>query len=272
MSSRIVIKSDLPNKLYWKEVWGAKELLYTLSWRDLKVRYKQTYIGAAWSVIRPLLTTIIFTLIFTQVAKLDNPSSTPYALMVFTGMTAWQFFASSLSEASNSLSGNANLITKIYFPRVVVPLSALLTSLVDFGISLVLIAAMMLFFHFTPGYQVFFLPFFVVLLILFSCGISLLLTGLNVRYRDLRFIIPFIVQFGLYVTPIAFSSKSIPAQWRSWYAFNPMVGIIDGFRWCLLKESFNTYELIVSLVMVPVLLFTGIAVFRKSEKTFADDI
>lgn len=272
MSKEITVGPGIPNKHYWKEVWQSRELLYTLSWRDIKVKYKQTYVGAAWGIIRPLLTTLIFTLIFTKIAGLTNPSSAPYALMVFTGMTGWQYFSASLSEASNSLVSNSNLITKVYFPRMIVPLSALLTAMVDFSISLVLIACMMVYYKFMPGWQIVFFPLFVTMLILFTSGVCLFFTALNVKYRDFRFIIPFVIQFGLYVTPIAFSSKKIPVVWRFWYAFNPMVGIINGFRWSLLKDTLDIRDLVISMTGIVIFLLIGIFYFIKAEKSFADFI
>lgn len=268
----IIIKPGLTEKNYWKDLWRYRELFYILSWRDIKVRYKQTVIGAAWSVVRPVLTTIIFTFIFSRVAKLDNPGNAPYALMVFAGMLPWQFFSNSLSEASNSLVGNSNLITKVYFPRMIIPASAVITSLVDFLISFGLMIIMMIWFQFVPPIQILFLPVFTIIAFLCAFGVGLYLTALNVKYRDFRYILPFIVQFGLYITPVGFSSAVLPEKWRLWFSLNPMVGVIDGFRWCLLGEPYNSQSILISCVVTLIFLIIGIRYFRKLEKTFADNI
>ena len=268
----MIIEPGRIEKNYWKDLWRYRELFYILSWRDIKVRYKQTVIGAAWSIIRPLLTTIIFTIVFSRIAKLQNPSTAPYALMVFAGMLPWQFFSNALSEASNSLIGNANLITKVYFPRMIIPASSVITSLVDLGISFVIMIGMFLWFQFIPSWQIIFLPLFIILAFLCSFGIGLYLTAVNVKYRDFRYIIPFIVQFGLYITPVGFSSAVVTEKWRMWYALNPMVGIIDGFRWCILGDQMHWDSFWVSLVIITLFLYIGIFYFRKMERTFADNI
>jgi lipopolysaccharide transport system permease protein len=271
-SDELIIEVGRTEKNYWKDIWHYRELLYILSWRDIKVRYKQTVIGAAWSILRPLLTTIIFTFIFSRVAKLSAPGVASYALMVFVGMLPWQFFANSLSEASNSLLGNANLITKVYFPRLIVPASSVITSLVDFGISFFILVGMYCWYHFLPPVQIFLLPVFILLAFFCAFGIGLYLTAVNVKYRDFRYIIPFIVQFGLYITPVGFSSSVIPEKWRLIYALNPMVGVIDGFRWCLLGESMHWDTFGISMIITLFFLWIGIGYFRKMEKTFADNI
>jgi lipopolysaccharide transport system permease protein len=260
------------NKKYWSNIWKYRELIYILSWRDIKIRYKQTVIGATWSIIRPLLTTIIFTIVFNRIAKLQNPSSAPYLLMVLVGMLPWQFFAAAVGEATNSIIGNAGLITKIFFPRIIIPLSTVITSFFDFGVSFIIIVCAFLCFRFVPHWQIVFLPFFIIELYLFSLGFSLFMTSLNVKYRDFRHLITFVIQIGLYVTPVAFSSKSIPGSWRIWYALNPMAGIIDGFRWTLLHDSMYWQGLWLSIIITILLLWSGVAYFRKTEKTFADDI
>lgn len=271
-TEEIVIRPGLSEKNYWKDLWRYRELFYILSWRDIKVRYKQTVVGAAWSIIRPVITAVIFTILFSKVAKLDNPGVAPYALMVFAGLLPWQFFANALSESSNSLVGNSNLITKVYFPRMIVPASSVITSLVDFAISFGIFLVMLVWFQFLPPVQVLALPLFIVLAFLCAVGIGLYLTALNVKYRDFKYIIPFIVQFGLYITPIGFSSAVIPEKWRIVYALNPMVGIIDGFRWCLLGDPFNPVSLGISIAITVMALLIGIRYFRKVEKTFADNI
>ncbi len=268
----LVIEPGQTAKNYWKDLWRYRELFYILSWRDIKVRYKQTVIGAAWSVIRPLLTTIIFTIIFSRVAKLDNPGTAPYALMVFAGMLPWQFFSNSLSESSNSLIGNANLITKVYFPRLIIPASSVITSLVDLAISFVIMLCMFAWYQFIPSWHIIFLPLFVLLAFTCSFGIGLYLTAVNVKYRDFRYIIPFIVQFGLYISPVGFNSFVINEKYRMLYSLNPMVGVIDGFRWCLLGDPMHWRSFIVSVVITILFLFIGIYYFRKMEKSFADNI
>lgn len=268
----LIIEPGRTEKNYWKDLWRYRELFYILSWRDIKVRYKQTVIGAAWSIIRPLLTTIIFTIVFSRIAKLQNPGAAPYALMVFAGMLPWQFFSNALSESSNSLIGNANLITKVYFPRMIIPASSVITSMVDLGISFIIMIGMFIWFQFIPSWHIIFLPLFVVLAFLCSFGIGLYLTAVNVKYRDFRYIIPFIVQFGLYITPVGFSSAVIPDKWKILNSLNPMVGIIDGFRWCLLGDTVNWNSFLVSVVIIALFLWLGIFYFRKVEKTFADNI
>ncbi len=268
----LVLESGRADKHYWKDLWRYRELFYILSWRDIKVRYKQTVLGAAWSIIRPLLTTIIFTIVFSKIAKLDNPGNAPYALMVFAGMLPWQFFSNALSESSNSLIGNANLITKVYFPRLIIPASSVITSLVDFAISFLILIVMMFWYHYIPSWHIVFLPVFIILAFLCAFGVGLYLTAVNVKYRDFRYIIPFIIQFGLYITPVGFSSSVIGEKWKSLYALNPMVGIIDGFRWCILGNPMNWNSFIFSVLVILVFLIIGVTYFRKMEKSFADNI
>src|SRR5450432_1064863 len=271
--TELLIEPGRTEKNYWRDLWVYRELFYILSWRDIKVRYKQTVIGAAWSVIRPLLTMIIFTVIFGRVAKLPTEGTAPYAIMVYAAMLPWQFFANALSEASNSLIGNTNLITKIYFPRMIIPASSVIVSMVDFAISFVLMLILFLWYHYLPSWQIILLPLFIALAFLTSFGISLYITALNVKYRDFRYIIPFIVQFGLYVSQVGFSSSIVPAKWRLLYSLNPMVGVIDGFRWCILGEQKMYWPgFLVSCVVIAIFCYVGVRYFRKTEKTFADNI
>lgn len=272
MPFEIVIEAGASEKNYWKDLWRYRELFYILAWRDLKVRYKQTVIGAAWSIIRPVLTTIVFTIVFSRVAKLHAPGAIPYALMVFVGMMPWQFFANSLSEASVSLIGNANLITKVYFPRMIIPASSVITSLVDLAITFGLLVLMFFFYRFVPGWKIVLLPIFILIAFLTAFGVGLYVTALNVKYRDFRYIIPFIVQFGLYITPVGFSTSIVPEKWRLLYSLNPMVGVIDGFRWCILDEPLNISSFFISIVIGILFLWLGIVYFRKTEKSFADNI
>ncbi len=268
----LIIEPGRAEKNYWKDLWRYRELFYILSWRDIKVRYKQTVIGAAWSIIRPLLTTIIFTLVFSKIAKLQNPGAAPYALMVFAGMLPWQFFSNALSESSNSLIGNANLITKVYFPRMIIPASSIITSMVDLGISFIIMLGMFIWFQFIPSWHIIILPLFVIMAFLCSFGVGLYLTAVNVKYRDFRYIIPFIVQFGLYITPVGFSSAVVPEKWKFWYALNPMVGVIDGFRWCILGDPMQWTSFFLSLFIIVMFLWLGVVYFRKMERSFADNI
>jgi lipopolysaccharide transport system permease protein len=268
----IIIAPGKAELNYWKDLWRFRELFYILSWRDIKVRYKQTVIGAAWSIIRPLLTTIIFTIIFSKVAKLPVPGFAPYALMVYAGMLPWQFFSNALSEASGSLIGNANLISKVYFPRMIIPASSVITGLVDFGVSFFILIVMFIWYQFLPPIQILLLPIFIIIAFFCAFGIGLYLTAVNVKYRDFRYIIPFIVQFGLYVTPVGFSSTVIEKKYSFWFGLNPMVGVIDGFRWCLLGEPFHMRSFIQAITITSLFLWLGVTYFRKMERTFADNI
>src|SRR5580692_360437 len=272
MEDVIVIEPGRHERNYWLDLWRYRELFRVLAWRDLAVRYKQTVIGVAWAVIRPLLTMVVFTVIFGRIAKLPSDGSAPYPLMVFAGMLPWTFFSTGLSEASGSLIGNANLISKVYFPRLIVPTATVVVAFADFLITFSILVAMMAWYRFAPGWQILLLPAFVLLAFVASIGPGLWLTALNVKYRDFRHVIPFVVQLGLYVSPVGFSSSVVPAQWRLLYSLNPMVGVIDGFRWCLLRGQSELYPpgLLVSVVVVSFFLWFGIRRFRKTEKTFAD--
>ena len=267
----IIIEPGRAEKNYWSDLWRYRELFEVLARRDIAVRYKQTLIGVAWAVIRPVITMVIFTIIFGRVAKLPSEGSAPYALMVFAGMLPWTFFSSALSEASNSLVANSNLISKVYFPRLIVPTATVVVAFIDFLISFGIMVVMMVWFRFWPGFNILLLPVLVVVAFLAALGPGLWITALNVKYRDFRYVIPFLVQFGLYVSPVGFSSSVIPEQWRLLYSLNPMVGVIDGFRWCLLGQSQITWPSFgLSLGVTILFLFLGISKFRKMEKTFAD--
>jgi len=269
----LIIEAGKTEGRYWKDIWQYRELFYFLSWRDILVRYKQTVIGIAWAVIRPLLTMIILTIVFGKIAKLPS-EGIPYPILVFAAMLPWQFFSNALSDAGNSLVGNANLISKIYFPRLIIPTSAVVTSFIDFLISGVILAALMAWYHFLPGWRILSLPIFISIAFAAAMGTGLWITALNVKYRDFRYIIPFIVQFGLYISPVGFSSSIVPDKWRLLYSINPMVGVIDGFRWALLGSKSVIYwpGFLLSIAVVGVVLVTGIIYFRKTEKTFADII
>ncbi len=268
----IVIEPGRDESNYWRDLWRYRELFYVLAWRDLAVRYKQTAIGAAWALIRPLLTMIVFIVIFGRIAKLPSDGAAPYPLMVFAGMVPWTFFSTGLAEAANSLIGNANLISKVYFPRLIVPTATVGVAFVDLLIAFAILAGMMAWYGIMPSWHVAFLPAFVVLVFVASIGPALWITALNVKYRDFRYVIPFIIQFGLYVSPVGFSSAVVPEDWRLVYSLNPMVGVIDGFRWCLLGGQSRLYlpGLAVSVAVAAFFLWFGIRRFRNTEKTFAD--
>jgi lipopolysaccharide transport system permease protein len=271
-STKIILEAGRSEKNYWRDLWHYRELFQVLAWRDLSVRYKQTIIGVAWAVIRPFLTMVVFTIIFGKVAKLPADGTTPYGLMVFAGMLPWTFFATALAEASNSLVANSNLISKVYFPRLIVPTATIVVAFVDFLISFTLLAVMMVWYQFIPNWNILLLPVFVLLAFFASLGPSLWITALNVKYRDFRYIIPFLVQFGLYISPVGFSSSVIPEKWQLLYSLNPVVGVIDGFRWCLLggQSRLNFQTLGMSLAITVFFLWLGIRKFRKMERSFAD--
>jgi lipopolysaccharide transport system permease protein len=269
----LIIEAGRTEKHYWMDLWRYRELFYFLAWRDILVRYKQTAIGIVWALLRPLLTMVVFTIVFGKLAKLPS-EGVPYPILVFAAMLPWQFFSNALSEASNSLVGNANLISKVYFPRLIIPASAVITSFVDFLISAVILVFLMVWYQFIPDWRILSLPVFIGIAFIAAMGAGLWLTGLNVRYRDFRYIVPFIIQVGLYISPVGFSSSIIPDEWRLLYSLNPMVGVIDGFRWAILGSESRIYlpGFLLSLTIVTGLLVFGVIYFRKTEKSFADVI
>lgn len=269
---KLVIEAGRAERQYWKDLWRYRELFYFLAWRDILVRYKQTAIGIAWALIRPLLTMIVFTVVFGRLANLPS-EGVPYPILVFAALLPWQFFANSLSECSNSLISNSNLISKVYFPRLIVPTSAVVVSFVDFLVSGMILLGLMAWYNFVPSWRILTLPLFILIAVAVALGAGLWLASLNVQYRDFRFIVPFIVQFGLYVSPVGFSSSVVPEKWRLLYSVNPMVGVIDGFRWAILGES-QLYlpGFILSMGLVTLVLGSGVWYFRKMERTFADVI
>ncbi len=271
--NKVVIESGLAQRHYWRDLWRYRELFYFLAWRDLLIRYKQTVIGVTWSLLRPLLTMLVLTLVFGKFGRMPS-AGVPYAILVFCGLLPWQFFSTALSESGNSLVTNSNLISKVYFPRLIVPASSVITSFVDFLVSAFFLALLLAYYRFVPAGHVIYLPFFVVLLLAVSFGAGLWIAALMVKFRDFRFIVPFVVQFGLYVSPVGFISTVVPPEWRLVYSLNPMVGVTDGFRWCILGGEHLVYwpGLITSTIMATVLVFTGLLFFRKTEKTFADVI
>jgi lipopolysaccharide transport system permease protein len=274
MPEKLIIEAGRTERHYWKDLWRYRELFYILSWRDISVRYKQTAIGVVWAFLRPFLTMVVFTVVFGKLAKLPTEGNAPYAIMVYAAMLPWQFFANSVSEASNSLIGNTQLITKVYFPRLIIPSSSVITSFIDFLISFVILVALMIYYRFMPSVNILLLPAFLLVAFTAAMGIGLYITALNVKYRDFRYVIPFIVQFGLYVSPVGFSSTIVPEKWRLLYSLNPMVGVIDGFRWAIIGGESALYwpGFLLSLVVMTGFLALGIRTFRKMEKGFADVI
>jgi lipopolysaccharide transport system permease protein len=273
MSFRIIIEPGRTEKNYWNDLWRYRELFYILSWRDIKVRYKQTTLGILWAIIRPLLTMVVFTFVFGTVAGMKNNSAVPYAIIVFAALLPWQFFSNALTESSNSLISNEKLITKIYFPRMIIPASSVITSFIDFFISLIILLALFIYYGYVPSVEIFAMPLFWIMAFIASVGPGLYLTALNVKYRDFRYIIPFIVQFGLFISPVGFSSSVVPAKWQWLYSLNPMVGVIDGFRWCIVKDAPNPllhYPFYISSGVAILILWLSVYQFRKMEKNFAD--
>lgn len=269
----LVIEAGRAERHYWRDLWRYRELFFFLAWRDILVRYKQTVIGIVWALARPLLTMIVFTLVFSKLAKLPS-EGVPYPILVFAALLPWQFFSGAFSGAGDSLISNAGMISKVYFPRLVIPASAVIVSFVDFLISGIILVGLMIWYGFAPNLRMLTLPLFIFIAFAAAMGAGLWIAALNVKYRDFRIIVPFVVQFGLYISPVGFSSNIVPEQWRLLYSINPMVGVIDGFRWAILGGNTQLYwpGFLLSLSLVLVMLVTGIAYFRKTEKTFADVI
>jgi lipopolysaccharide transport system permease protein len=272
MSQRLIIEAGRTERQYWRDLWRYRELFYFLAWRDFLIRYKQTVVGIAWSLIRPVLTLLVL-LIVVKVGKLPT-GGVPAALMLFAGLLPWTFFSTAMSESGNSLVNNANLVSKIYFPRLVVPASSVIVSLVDFLVSALFMVGLMLYYRFVPPAQIVFLPFFMLLVFAAALGIGLWIAALMVEYRDFRFIVPFAVQFGLYASPVFMLTSQFNERLRLVYSINPMVGIIDGFRWTILGGQNSIYwpALVSSLLGVSVTLATALWYFRRMERTFADKI
>ena len=269
----LIIEPGRSERNYWNDIWRFRELFLFMAWRDILVRYKQTAIGLAWSIIRPVLTMIVFTVVFGRLAKLPS-EGVPYPILVFSALLPWQFFSTSFSDASASLVGNSTMLTKIYFPRLIIPVSTVIVNLIDFLISFMILACLMIWYHFVPGWNILFLPLFLFLAFVASLSAGLYVAALNVKYRDFKYIVPFVVQFGLYISPVGFSSSIVPEKWKLLYSLNPMVGIIDGFRWSILGGDNHIYlpGLLVSIGMIILILIFSLRYFRKTEKTFADII
>jgi lipopolysaccharide transport system permease protein len=269
----LVIEAGRTESRYWQDIWQYRELFYFLAWRDILVRYKQTVLGIAWALIRPFLAMVVLTIVFGKIAKLPSEGA-PYPILVFAAMLPWQFFANAMSECSSSLLSNANMISKVYFPRLIVPASSVLVSFVDFMISGSILLGLMAWYNFVPGWQMVTLPLFILIAFAAAIGAGLWLAALSVEYRDFRYIVPFIVQFGVYISPVGFSSSIVEPQWRLLYSLNPMVSVIDGFRWAILGGNSTIYlpGFILSTALVFLLLVSGIWYFRRMERTFADVI
>lgn len=274
----IWLEAGRTEKHYWLDLWLYRELFTILAWRDVAIRYKQTVAGAAWAVLQPFLSMVVMTVIFGEVAGLPSEGNAPYSIMVFAAMLPWQFFSNALSSSSQSLVSNSNLISKVYFPRMIIPTSSIVVAFIDFLVSFAILAAMMLFYRFIPTWRMLLLPGFALLGFIAALGPGLIITALNVRYRDVRFIIPFIIQFGMYASPVAYSSIVILKKFGHTaymlYSLNPVVGVIDGFRWAILGGDSHIYlpGFLLSIGFSALLLFLGIWYFRKTERTFADVI
>ena len=270
----LVLEAGRAEKNYWQDLWHFRELFAILAWRDIAVRYKQTIIGASWAVVRPLLAMLIFSFIFGSLAKLPS-GGVPYPVLVSAGLLPWTLFSTILTESASSLIANSGLVSKVYFPRMIMPAAAGIVSLVDFAISLVILAGVMAWYQFIPDWNILLLPLVAMFAVLASLGPALFISALNVKYRDFRFIVPFIVQFGLYVSPVGFSTSVVPEKWRLLFSLNPMVGVIDAFRWCVLgteKSAIWWPSFFLSMTVIALMLWIGIRYFRSVERTFADMI
>lgn len=273
MSDIIIIEAGKSEKNYWRDLWKFRELFVFLTWRDIIVRYKQAAMGIAWAVIRPLLTMAVFTVVFSKVAKLPSEAGAPYSIMVFSALLPWQFFSQAFSSAANSFVSNSNLLTKVYFPRVIVPMTSVGVAFIDFLFSFIILVCMMIYYRYLPGIEIIAIPLFLIMTSIIALGTGLFIASLNVKYRDFVYIVPFMIQVGLYISPVGFSSSIVPEQWRLLYSLNPMVGVIDGFRWSILGNmEFPVNSIMMSCITGFIFLISGIWYFRKTERTFADNI
>ncbi len=271
---RVVLEPGRADRTYWSDLWSYRELFLILAWRDVAVQYRQTIVGVAWAIIRPLLTMVVFTAVFGDLARLPSEGETPYAIMVMAGMLPWFLISTSLTNASNSLVMNSSLISKVYFPRLIVPVACSAVALIDFIVSSVVLIGLMIASGFAPAWQILFLPACLLLAIVAGLGTGLVFAALNVRYRDFRIIVPFLMQLGLFASPVGFSSSLIPEPFRLIYSLNPAVGVIDGFRWCLLGGQADIYwpGFLISSAVSLLLFWAGVRIFRATERTFADVI
>ena len=273
-SERLILEAGRADRQYWWDLWRYRELFFILAWRDVAIRYKQTVIGLAWAFVRPFMTMVVFTIVFGKLAKLPTEGAAPYAVLVFAGLLPWTLASSILNDASGIVTGNAQLVSKVYFPRLIIPLATVLVGLIDFCVSLIILAGVLVWYGMMPDWHILLLPVFVVLAVLVAIGPALWAAAMIVKYRDFRFVIPFAVQVGLYVSPVGFSAKIIPPEWQLLYSLNPMVGVIDGFRWAILGGDSPLYlpGFALSLVVTAVMLWFGIHTFRRTERGFADMI
>ena len=271
--AELIIEAGRTERNYWRDLWNYRELFYFLAWRDTLVRYKQTAIGIAWALVRPLVTMLVFTIVFGKIAKLPS-EGVAYPILVFAAVLPWQFFASAFSEAGNSLVANSGMLSKIYFPRLVIPTSAVITSFIDFLVSAVILLVLMLIYGQWPTWRFLTLPLFTLLAFAAAMGCGIWIAALNVTYRDFAYVTPFLLQVGLYISPVGFTSSVVPEQWRLLYSLNPMVSVIDGFRWAILGGGFELYVpgFLLSCAVIALILVTGIMHFRRTEKSFADVI
>lgn len=271
----IIIEGGQPSRNYFQDLWNYRELFYILSWRDLNVRYKQTIIGVLWAVIRPLITLVIFSFVFGYIANLASDEETPYFIVVFSGLLPWQFFSNAVNESSRSLIGNERLITKVYFPRIIIPCSTILVSFIDFLIALIILLLLTLLVSAFPSWPILLLPVVFIVLLTLSLGLGFILAALNAKYRDFRYVIPFVLQIGLYLSPIGFKSSLVPEKWYFLYMLNPMVGIIEAFRWMFLEHHISDFprnSFLVSLVFAFIIFWVGLLYFRRTERFLADYI
>jgi len=270
----ITVEAGKIERQYFADSWRYRELFAFLAWRDILVRYKQTAIGVAWAVLQPFLIMVVFSAVFGKLAKFPSEGGAPYPIMVYAGMLPWQFFANCFRESASSLVANRNMVSKVYFPRLVLPFSSVAVSFVDFLISLVILAGLMVWYRFVPTWRIVYLPLFIVIAVIASFGPGLFIAALNVKYRDFKYVVPFIIQFGLYISPVGFSARVIPEKFRLLYSLNPMVGVIDGFRWAILGGESTIYlqGFLLSISIVVAVCVLGFWYFRKTEKSFADVI
>lgn len=271
-SPSLVIEAGRAERHYWADLWRYRELFLVLAWRDVAVRYKQTVIGVAWVMLQPLASVAVFTVIFGKVAKLPSLEGVPYAVMVFAGLLPWQLISSAVNNAANSLTGNSGLISKVYFPRLIVPSSAVVVCMVDFAVALLVMVGLMIWYQFLPDARLLALPAFVLMAVLAAIGPGLWIASMNVRYRDFRQLLPFLIQFGMYLSPVAYASAVVPEQWKLLYHLNPAVAVIDGFRWCLLRGASPLYwpGIMLSCAVILLFLYMGVRQFRNTERSFAD--
>ncbi|CAN5829354.1 ABC transporter permease [soil metagenome] len=270
----LILEAGRADRRYWGDLWRYRELFFILAWRDVSLRYKQTVIGVAWAFVRPFLTMVVFTVVFGRIAKLPTEGTAPYAVLVFAGLLPWTLVSSIFSDSSNSVLGNSQLVSKVYFPRLIIPIAPVIVSLIDFCVSLLILFGVMAWYGVAPDWHILLLPVFVALAVLVAIGPAMWAAATIVKYRDFRFVIPFVVQLGLYVSPVGFSAKIVPPEWLFLYSLNPMVGVIDGFRWSILGGESPIYlpGFALSMAVTLFLLWFGIHTFRRTERGFADVI